>query len=132
MKRLLVMTEAAFLMFLLYIIQFLVFPSLFPNYFRVSNEAVALYWISFALVVLIGNMKGVSDIAAWFPGDALYLICVKIYSANGAYNVRLDEHYQLKWLLLSIGIYAAELILFQLLLIVSARLLHKAVQRFKQ
>lgn len=125
MKRLPSMVRTVILMFFLYVVQFLIFPWLFPNYYRISNEATALYWISFAFVVFAGVIRGSKSIVDWLPGNVLYLICMKIYSANGAYNAQLDGHYRVKWFLLTLLIYVAELILFQLLIIVFISILRK-------
>lgn len=121
----------AILMFFLYVVQFLIFPWLFPNYYRISNEATALYWISFALVVFVETIRGSKSIVDWLPGNVLYLICVKIYSANGAYNAQLDGHYRVKWFLLTVLVYMAELILFQLLIIGFIGILRKVLRIIK-
>lgn len=128
MNRQLSMVRAVILMFFLYVVQFLIFPWLFPNYYRISNEATALYWISFALVVFVGTIRGSKSIVDWLPGNVLYLICVKIYSANGAYNAQLDGHYRVKWFLLTVLVYMAELILFQLLIIGFIGILRKVLR----
>ena len=55
----------------------------------------------------------------------MYLVCVKVYSAGGAYNAQLDGHYRLKYILIVILIYMAEFILFQLLVLGIISIFHK-------
>ncbi|MDO4413569.1 MAG: hypothetical protein Q4C20_00680 [Erysipelotrichaceae bacterium] len=125
MERMQSMIRTAILMFILYVIQFLVFPRLFPNYYRVSNEATALYWLSFAVVVTVGVIKGSDHIIDWIPGNILYLICMKIYSAGGAYNVQLDGLQRMNSLILLLMIYMAEFVVLQILVILIAGLIRK-------
>ena len=125
MERMQSMIRTAILMFILYVIQFLVFPRLFPNYYRVSNEATALYWLSFAVIVAVGVIKGSDHIIDWIPGNILYLICMKIYSAGGAYNVQLDGLHRMNSLILLLMIYMAEFVVLQILVILIAGLIRK-------
>jgi hypothetical protein len=131
-KRILVTIQSTVLMFALYVVHFLLFPNVFPNYFRTSNEATALYWGSFALIGFTGVTKGSTNIMNWIPGNVIYLICMGFYSANGAYNAQLGGHHRLKWLLLTAVIYMMELILFQLLIILFAGVLRKFLQHFRK
>lgn len=117
--------KASILMLFLYIVQFLVFPWILPNYYRISNESFGLYWFSFALIVSLGSALGIRNILMWIPGDILYLICVKLYSAGGAYNAQLDGHYRLEYILIVILIYMTEFILFQLLVLGIISIFHK-------
>ena len=132
MKRLSATIQSTVLMFVLYAIHFLLLPTVFPNYFRTSNEATALYWGSFALIGLIGVAKGSTSIVNWIPGNVIYLICIGFYSANGAYNAQLDSHHRLKWFLLTALIYMMELLLFQLLVILFIRILRKSLNHFQK
>lgn len=121
------MIKAVVLMTILYAIQFLIFPRVFPNYFRISNEATALYWISFTAAVLVGIRLKADHIIDWIPGNIIYLICMKTYSANGAYNAQLDEPRRIKWLIVYILIYMAEFIILQLFLIGVAGVVRRMV-----
>lgn len=105
------------LMLLLYVIQFLLFTRLFPNYFRVSTEASILYWGSMLITVVIGFSMGNTTAISWILGDILYLICIAIYSSNGAYNIDLDHQIRLKWYLLTLLIYAVEIVVFQIIVV---------------
>lgn len=119
-------------MLCLYAVQFFVFPWMFPVYFRISNEATALYWLSFAFVVVIGVWMNARKLSAWLPGNVLYLICVRIYSANGAYNAQLNGHSRTKWFVLVFLIYLAELVIFQLAIILLTNMICKAIKCRKQ
>lgn len=117
------------LMLLLYIVQFLLFPQIFPNYYRISNEATTLYWISFAFVVFVGAWSGLKSIIDWLPGNLWYLVCIGVYSANGAYNAQLDEHYKIKLILLTALIYMLELVVFQFIIIKLVNVVHKTFKK---
>ena len=131
MKRVPSMVRTVLLMFCLYVVQFLIFPWIFPFYYRISNEATALYWISFAFAVFIGVVLGSKSILDWIPGNVWYLICVKIYSANGAYNAQLEGHYRVKWLLLTLLIYMVEFVVFQLLIITLVGIARKILESIR-
>ena len=104
-------------MMALYAIQFIAFPKMFPKYFRITNEAVALYWLSFAMIAFLGGSLVSARISDWIPGNIIYLICVKIYSADRAYNYDLRVTSSIGWLILRIVINFLELLLFQLLIL---------------
>ncbi len=104
-------------MMALYAIQFIAFPKMFPKYFRITNEAVALYWLSFAVIAFLGGILISARIGDWIPGNIIYLICVKIYSADRAYNFDLRVTSGIEWLILKIIINFLELLLFQLLIL---------------
>lgn len=80
-------TVCAVAMIVLYVIQFFVFPGLFPVYFRTSNEAFAMYYISAAAVILAGSWIGKAGALEWAAGDLIYLFLIFLYSADGAYGL---------------------------------------------
>lgn len=97
----------------LYIVQFLVFPQLFPNYFRTSNEAIGMYWLSMILVLLLGGWFFSNKLRDWFLGDLVYIILPCIYSANGAYGVGYENYYHITSVLIEMLFSASILVILQ-------------------
>ena len=75
----------------LYLLQFLVFPKLLPNYYARSSEATAIFVLTFLLCIGLGVGLVSDRIVEWIIPDAVYLILTRCYSANRAYGVNYDS-----------------------------------------
>lgn len=77
--------KTSILLSILYIIQFIIAPLLFPIYYPNSNEATWFLFISYLVFIVIGMRVVSMNLLDWFIGDILYLCLVFIYSGHGAY-----------------------------------------------
>lgn len=124
MKNIKSCVKVALLMLFLYTLHFLLFPLLFPNYFRTSNEATVLFFVSFAFIVVFGIIKVSDKIKDWLLGDLLYALCLPIYTANDAYNVHLEFMLSI-WFFIGILMYMSIFAVFELLTIGIVHLFQK-------
>lgn len=73
-------------MVLLYLVQFCVFPNLFPIYYPRSNEAFVLYYVTLlTTAILCAAFISIKPVD-YILGDIVYFFLATLYSANGAYN----------------------------------------------
>lgn len=101
------------LMVLLYLIQFIVFPRVFPYYFRISNEATWLFWSTHLLVALVAAIGISGNFVDWLFADFAYLALIAAYSADGAYGTYLYMYSRASSVLIELAIIAAVILLFQ-------------------
>lgn len=74
------------LMLLLYVIQFVLFPRITPQYYPKSNEASAIFVISCGTILALGTLAINAKIKHWIPADLIYIMLVLLYSGHGAYG----------------------------------------------
>ncbi|MDY4969720.1 MAG: hypothetical protein SO101_05600 [Lachnospiraceae bacterium] len=115
-------------MMFLYILQFLVFPRLFPVYFRTSNESTAMYYISTAVVILAVSWIAEPGIVRWIAGDMIYLFLVFLYSSDGAYGWNtgiMRKVHDWKLMGLELTVCAVMLLVFQCIAAAAVRIFRK-------
>ena len=76
-----------------YIIQFLVFPTVFPKYYPRSNEAVFIFLIPAVLSAVIGICFLKTNIKGCLISDIVYCLAVCIYHGKGFYGIGLRGIY---------------------------------------
>lgn len=112
-------------MVLLYIVLYIVYPHLFPKYFRMSNEALALYWVTYGIITIIGGCSVSTRISEWLAGDLIWLLLPCIYSAKGAYGTRLGTGINRMDTIIELCINALVMLVFQSVLLAVVRLIKK-------
>lgn len=76
-------------MIVLYVVQFIVIPMIFPQYYPRSNNAYCIYMITFCIICICGIFITNKKIINWLMADAFYVILIIMYSNNGAYGIGL-------------------------------------------
>jgi len=113
----------------LYMIQFLIAPALFPEFYPQSNEAIIMF-LSLMLFVEIIGMFIISDhLVHWLLGDLIYMMLMIIYHAEGAYGIGMVgmslDGIQLRYNKVA----ALSTIPFILLILVMTQIIAKAIKK---
>ncbi len=74
-------------MAVLYVIQFIFAPLLFPRFFPRSNEAYAIFAVTLLIVTAIGFWKINDKLLPWVCADIVYFVLILIYPGKGAYGI---------------------------------------------
>ena len=109
-NKLSILLKIAISFIIIYIIQFLLFPLILPNYSYGDNSGTTLF-ISINILVVLGMIYISNDLKYWFLSNFIYLFLIWIYPAQGAYTIgeilfssfsREDVWFSLIWLLFTI------------------------------
>lgn len=71
----------------LYVIQFLVIPMLFPNYFPRSNNATAIFLITSVLASAVAILFITNQLRYLFVADLLYGCLICVFNSTGKYGI---------------------------------------------
>ena len=117
--------KIAIAMLVLYLMHFTVFPKLFAKYYSVSNECIALYWISSIIFYTFLICSVQQKILDWVMGDFVYVIMTAIYTANGAYGFVISKFHRLAPIVLGIIVEFFILIIVQGIITILIKMLKK-------
>lgn len=115
----------AVLMIVVYLVQFVVFPSLLPNYFPTSNEASWMHRGTLLVAILGGGIWISANLKYWVLADIIYLWLPCLYSANGAYGVRISLNSKIQSILFETTLNAIFILAVQALIL---GILHVIIQ----
>ncbi len=88
-KSLVIMLKNTAVMFAVYLIQFVLMPLLFPNYYPRSNESVVILLATLLTGFILGVFLGSRKIKFWILPDILYGLMIMVYSGSGLYGIGL-------------------------------------------
>lgn len=71
----------------LYLLQFIMFPALFDNYFPRTNECFLLLYVSIVLHCVVGHFMLEKKLTSWMIGMVIYSLLVVIYHGRGLYGI---------------------------------------------
>ena len=74
-------------MVIIYVLQFLLFPILFPNFSSGTNEASALFIVPLVAFFVFVNVLSDVNIVRWAIADIIYCILIVIYNGQGLYGI---------------------------------------------
>ncbi len=132
-KTLVTIVKNCIVMFGIYVVQFILFPTLIPIYYPRSTESTFI----FVITVIIGSILGICFISGkikfWLIPDFLYGLLILIYSGKGLYGfglygITLDglqPKYDYLYALISVVILIVFLFIVQIIIVVLKNILHK-------
>lgn len=108
----------------LYLVQFIIFPEVFPKYYPRSNEATAVFLIPTVLSAVLGIWCFKVKFTGCLIADSVYCAMICIYNGHGHYGIGLrgifldgaKPVYSFGYALVSIMIIFILLVIFQALI----------------
>lgn len=71
----------------IYVIQFILLPNCFPQYYPISNESTFIFIVPLVFLSVAGNVITNVKIKIWALVDVLYGVMLCIYNGMGFYGI---------------------------------------------
>lgn len=110
---------------LIYLLQFIVFPAVFQNYYPKSTESSLIMFAVFFVGYIAGFCLVTKKIGYWIFPDIVYCLMVLVYSGKGLYGVGMrgisldgaSPYYDFSVALIWVGAVLVLILLIQLIIV---------------
>lgn len=104
MKKEILQTILAFVV--MYLLQFIVFPLILPNYYPSSNNALVIYFLCNICLCFVLELVITKKFGYWLLGSFVYMLLMIAYHGKGLYEIGLvgiiDKYYDFSYALICV------------------------------
>lgn len=104
MKKEIIQTILAFMV--AYLLQFIVFPPILPNYYPSSNNAMVIFFACHICLCIVLELVITKKFRYWLVGSFVYMLLMVVYHGDGLYGIGLagiiNKYYDFSYALICV------------------------------